>query len=135
MVRPCFLIFDRETSSAISTRKLVVETAKFNVITAYSSQEVIDILDRYPALDLVVTDSGIPDMGCDDLIKALKSKKADLPVLVVLTPRGSACDLADYTLDTFEPKQLLSLLQRLFPADTAAIRAREQELEDGYFRS
>lgn len=36
MIRPCFLVIDREFPGSISTRKLVLETAKFNVLTAYS---------------------------------------------------------------------------------------------------
>jgi hypothetical protein len=34
MDRPCFLVVDREYPGSISTRKLVIETGKFNVITA-----------------------------------------------------------------------------------------------------
>ena len=134
MLRPCFLILDRETSTSISTRKLVIETAKFNVITAYSSQEAIDTLKKYPKLDLVVTDSGMPDMACDNLIAELKKITPGIPVVVVLTPRGSDCQLADHTLDTFEPRQLLTLLQKLQPTATAAIQKHDQELEDNYFR-
>jgi hypothetical protein len=40
MIRPCFLVVDQEHSGSISTRKLVIETAKFNVLTAYSGAEV-----------------------------------------------------------------------------------------------
>ena len=36
MIRPCFLIVDQEYAGSISTRKLVIETAKLNVLTAYS---------------------------------------------------------------------------------------------------
>ena len=48
MVRPCFLVIDREYASSISTRKLVIETAKLNVITAYSGAEAIETLKRFP---------------------------------------------------------------------------------------
>jgi hypothetical protein len=34
MDRPCFLVVDQEYPGSISTRKLVIETGKFNVITA-----------------------------------------------------------------------------------------------------
>ena len=133
MNRPCFLILDRETSTSISNRKLVLETAKFNVITAYSSAEAIAILQKFPALDLVVTDSGFPDMPCEDLIRALKAVNPRIPVIVVLTPRDSSCALADYTLDTFEPKPLLSLIQSLLSAATEQIEAQNQRLEDDYY--
>jgi hypothetical protein len=39
MYRPCFLVVDHEYPASVSSRKLVLETAKFNVITAYSNLE------------------------------------------------------------------------------------------------
>lgn len=39
MPSPYFLVIDREVGGSISTRKLVIETAKLNVITAYSAAE------------------------------------------------------------------------------------------------
>ena len=135
MIRPCFLIVDRETSGSISTRKLVIETAKFNVITAYSSKEAVTTLEKFPEIDLVVTDSGMFDMDCDVMITALKAVKPSIQVVVINTPRGSSCKLADYTLDTFDPKELLALLQRLQPVASAEIVRRNQDLEDTYFKS
>ena len=41
-VRPCFIVVDPEHSDSISTRKLVIESAKLNVITAYSAAEALD---------------------------------------------------------------------------------------------
>jgi len=41
-LRPCFLVVDREFSENISSRKLIIEMAKFNAITAYSGVEAID---------------------------------------------------------------------------------------------
>jgi len=54
VVRPCFLVIDREFPGSISTRKLVLETAKFNVITSYSAQEAVETLKKFPALQGVV---------------------------------------------------------------------------------
>src|ERR1700733_10315720 len=109
MLRPWFLVVDRETSTGISTRKLVIETAKFNVITAYSSHEAIEVLRKFPAIDGVVTDSGMTDMPCHELVLALKALKPELPVVVVTTPRHTRCDPADHTLESFDPKELLAL--------------------------
>jgi len=134
MIRPCFLVVDRETSSAISTRKLIIETAKFNVITAYSSKEAIETLKKYPALDGVVTDSGMTDMPCSDLIDALKDLQPKIPIVVICTPRGSQCDRADHVLESFNPKALLGLLQSLHPDATAEIEKRNELLEEGYYK-
>ena len=135
MIRPCFLVVDRETSSSISTRKLIIETAKFNVITAYSSNEAIETLRKFPALDGIVTDSGMTDLPCADLIDALKALRPDIPVVVICTPRGSQCNRADHILDSFNPKLLLALLQSLHPEATALIEKRNEDLEEGYFKT
>ena len=134
MLRPCFLVVDRETSSAISTRKLIIETAKFNVITAYSSLEAIDTLRKFPNIDGVVADSGLPDMPCEELVDALKAIKPQITVIVVCTPRGTPCEQADHTLPSFDPRKLLALLENLHPQATKEIEKRNEDLEDGFVR-
>jgi hypothetical protein len=62
MVRPCLLIVEPEPAEALSTRKLVVETGKFNVITAYSGEEALASLERFPGVDGVVVHSGMEDI-------------------------------------------------------------------------
>jgi len=135
MIRPCYLVIDRESSSAISTRKLIIETAKFNVITAYSSEEAIETLRKFPALDGIVLDSGMEDMPCSDLVDALKDLRPDVTIVVICTPRNVPCERADLTLDSFDPRKLLALLQTLHPEATAQIEKRNEDLEDKYFKS
>jgi hypothetical protein len=67
MNRPCFLVIDREFPGSISTRKLVIETAKFNVLTAYSGKEAIEMITRFPAVSGVVLDGGLEDVPCDEV--------------------------------------------------------------------
>ena len=67
VVRPCFLVIDREFPGSISTRKLVIETAKFNVLTAYSAQEAIETLKTFSAVQGVVLDSEVAGMPCERL--------------------------------------------------------------------
>lgn len=134
MIRPCYLVVDRETSSAISTRKLIIETAKFNVITAYSSKEAIETLKKFPAIDGVVTDAGMEDMPCEKLIDGLKAVNDKIPVIVICTPRQATCERADHTLESFDPKLLLALIEKLQPQATAEIEKRNEALEEGYFR-
>jgi response regulator RpfG family c-di-GMP phosphodiesterase len=98
MIRPCYLVVDRETSSAISTRKLIIETAKFNVITAYSSSEAIATLEKFPNIDGVVADAGIEDMPCQQLVEGLKQLNPKITVIVICTPRYATCTGADYSL-------------------------------------
>ena len=134
MIRPCYLVIDRETSAGISTRKLIIETAKFNVITAYSSKEAIETLRKFPALEGVVLDAGMEDMPADALIDALKDLQPKIPIILVCTPRHSRCKQADHTLESFDPRLLLALLEKLQPEATAQIERRNEDLEEKHFK-
>lgn len=133
MLRPCYLVVDRETSTGISSRKLIIETAKFNVITAYTSEEAIQTLRKFPNIDGVVTDSGMTDMPCDHLLAALKKIRPKIPCIVVRTPIGTSCELADHTLDTFDPGKLLETLRKLQPKAADEIEKRNKDLERLHF--
>jgi DNA-binding NtrC family response regulator len=128
MVRPCFLVIDREYSGSISTRKLVIETAKFNVITAYSAQEALDTLAVFPKLNGIVLDAGVRDMTCCDLVAGIKTQSPKMPVVVISSPGTHECEQADHMLETFEPARLLMLLQSLVPLETAEIEQRNEQL-------
>ncbi len=128
MLRPCFLVIDREYSGSISTRKLVIETAKFNVITAYSGREGLETLSTFPAVSGVVLDSGIEDTPCEEMVSRLKQARSDVPVIVVGGPRQQQCKAADYFLDSFDPVPLLDLLRSLEPRKTAMIAEHDRNL-------
>lgn len=127
--RPCFLVIDREYSGSISTRKLVIETAKFNVLTAYTSLEGIDTLKRFPAIDGIIMDSEMPEMSCPEMVHEVKRIAPSVPVILVHRPLGEKCDEADYQLDTFDPRRLLALLQGLCPEETEAVEMRNENLK------
>ncbi len=128
MTRPCFLVIDREYSGSISTRKLVIETAKFNVLTAYSADEAMTTLQRFPGVDGVVLDAGLCDGACYDLVNALRRLQPKLVVIAVSAPGADAVSNADYQLESFDPRKLLALLEKLKPYETAAIEARNEDL-------
>jgi DNA-binding NtrC family response regulator len=130
MIRPCFLVVDPEHSGSISTRKLVIESAKFNVITAYSSQEAIDTFRKYPAVDGVVIDADMEDMATDKFVQSIKKINSRLPVIIVGYPSKGSSEDADHQLETFEPRRLLDLLQRLCPESTSQISNHERKLEE-----
>lgn len=128
MTRPCFLVIDREFAGSISTRKLVIETAKFNVITAYSSPEAIETLKRFPAVDGIVVDAGINDMPCAELVKKIKSLPFRAPIIAIGAPMADYCNDVDHHLDNFNPARLLELLQSIVPAQADAIELHEEDL-------
>ena len=129
MTRPCFLVVDREYSGSISTRKLVIETAKFNVLTAYSAKEALQVLAKFPAVNGIVLDAGIGGMDCCILIDRLKEIAPKAAVILISLPGDKNCARADHQLESFDPTSLLELLQQLLPEETAAIDRRDISLK------
>jgi CheY-like chemotaxis protein len=128
MRRPCFLVVDREFPGSISTRKLVLETAKFNVLTAYSGEEALDIVRRFPAIDGVVLDGEMDDIAAEDVTRGIKQKSPRCPVVVICPPGFEDCPSADVQLESFQPVELLETLRDLMPMETEEIEQREEEL-------
>lgn len=130
MLRPCFLVVDRELPGSICTRKLVIETGKFNVISAYGVVEAIEALKRFPRVSGVVVDAGIRDMPCETLTALMKSLMPNIPIVVVSRPKAMDCAGADYHLNTFDPNVILKLLQKLEPKETEGIQQQDEALLD-----
>lgn len=128
MNRPCFLVIDREFPGSISTRKLVIETAKFNVLTAYSGKEAIEMITRFPAVSGVVLDGGLEDLPCGDVAHHIKTLQPKLPIIVIATPGFTGCPEADYQLESFDPAKLLEILRGLKPEASAEIEKRNEDL-------
>jgi CheY-like chemotaxis protein len=128
MIRPCFLVIDREFPGSISTRKLVIETAKFNVITAYSGQEALDVFTRFPAVTGVVLDGGLDDVSCEEVAAKIKQLQPKVPIIVIAAPGFTGCPQADYQLESFDPAKLLETLRSIKPEAAAQIERRNEEL-------
>jgi len=128
MVRPCFLVVDREYPGSISTRKLVIETAKLNVLTAYSADEALKMLETFPAVSGVVIDVGTEGMSSGELVHGLKKLQPKLPVIVISAPGFEECPEADYNLESFMPAKLLELLKQIQPEAAREIELRNEQL-------
>jgi len=127
MTRPCFVVIDREFPGSISTRKLVLETAKFNVLTAYSGHEALDMLGRFPAVDGIVIDSNIEDVSPQELVQSLKGMAAKVPVIMICSPLDSHGE-ADFRVNSFQPAELLETIRAIRPRESKEIIKREEEL-------
>jgi DNA-binding response OmpR family regulator len=112
MARPTFLIAEPEPEEGISVRKLVLETGKFNVITAYSTEEALEHLKLFPKVNAVILHCELVDKP---VTLAREAKKQDSKRKVIaLSPRGSRVKDADYHLSSHEPEDLLNLLRELY---------------------
>jgi hypothetical protein len=131
MERPCFLVVDREFPGSISTRKLVIETSKFNVITAYDEAEALNCLRRFPKVDGVVINADMADDGeCRKLIDNLRAIVPNLDVIVISTGGRVHHDRSEHSVDSLNPKELLDCLQSLRKDATAEILARESKMTE-----
>lgn len=75
MVRPIVLMAEIEPPEGLSARKLVLETGKFNVTTAYSVKEALETLVAFPRVDVVVLHASVcRDMDCDSVIAEFKKR-------------------------------------------------------------
>lgn len=127
-LRPCFLVVDYEFAGSISTRKLVLETAKFNVITAYSYPEARATLERFPNLQGIVV-SAHADGKAEALLQYVEASHP--AVKRILTGRKSGLNAdVDLYVENYSPDALLKGLRTLFPDDAATADAIEQKLEE-----
>jgi CheY-like chemotaxis protein len=113
------LLVEPEMPEGISARKLVVETAKHNVISAYGGREGLQMFRRFPEVDAVVIHSELEDMRCDDVARSVREQDKDIPI-VVLSARAQTCSSppVDEVLPSHEPKALLEYLAEKLGATT-----------------
>ena len=129
MDRPCFLVIDREYPGSISTRKLVIETAKFNVITAYDEAEALHALKRFPRVDGVVLNTAIDSYeGCNQLIVEMREIVPEIEIIVVSV--GGSVSFAGkvHSVDSHDPKKLLDCLRSLRQEAADEILNRDGEV-------
>lgn len=113
------LLIEPEMPEGVSARKLVVETAKHNVISAYGGREGLQLYDRFPAVDAVIIHSEVSDMRCEAVARRVRGKNSKIPI-VVLSPSGQTCSVpsVNETLPSHEPKALLDYFAEHFGAST-----------------
>jgi hypothetical protein len=63
-----------------------------------------------------------------DLVKELKKIQPKLVVIAVSSPGADPVPNADHQLESFDPRRLLALLEKLKPYETAVIEARNEDL-------
>lgn len=113
MARPAFIVAEPEPEQAISTRKLLLETFKFNVITAHSVAETLELVRLFPNANALIVHCGLPNFDSADAIKNVRTTLPKLPI-IALTPTERELKWADYVVQSHRPQELLSLVQGLF---------------------
>jgi response regulator RpfG family c-di-GMP phosphodiesterase len=115
-VKLIVLMIEVEQPEGLSARKLVLETAKHNVLTAYTGTYGLELLRRFPNVDLVVVHRFVTDMPAEEVIRQIKSLNSKMPV-ILLSPVADAEPLgAQYVIPSHEPQMILELLEDAFGA-------------------
>jgi CheY-like chemotaxis protein len=124
MPRPTLLVAEPEPRQALSVRKLVLETGKFNVLTAHSTREAIDLFRLFPNISASVL-VGADSIDCDVIAKDIKRSNDKIPVIFLQARIGAICHASDHRLASDEPEKLLDLIRSLL-GDPREDDAREQ---------
>jgi DNA-binding response OmpR family regulator len=111
--RPAFIVAEPEPEQALSARKLLLETFKFNVITAHTEQETLDLLHMFPKINALILHCGIEDFDAENVIRVVKRIVPELPI-IALTPTEREFGWADHVVHSHDPQELLELVHRLF---------------------
>lgn len=106
--------------TGLSTRKLLVESAGYNCISAVSCVQVLALADRHP-VDFILFDVDVHDLPARDTINRLKQKFPGAPVYL-LTPQGWEPEpLRGVSDGVFEkmrdPTEMIREIERRFPED------------------
>ena len=108
-----FLIIESERTDGLSTRKLLLESAKHNVVTAYSGKEGVEMYKRFPNVDAVCIEAELPDLKSSAVAEGIRKQNPKIRI-VGLSPRLAAfCEWADKTIDSHDPKALLDVLEQM----------------------
>jgi DNA-binding response OmpR family regulator len=111
------LMIEVEQPEGLSARKLVLETAKHNVITAYSGAQGLELLHRFPNVDAVVVHRELRDMPVKDVVAEIKKLNPKMPIILLSPFKEAAPEGADYVISSHEPQLILLLFESVFGAD------------------
>jgi CheY-like chemotaxis protein len=127
-MRPCFLVVDNEYPGSISTRKLVLESAKLNVITAYSPEEALNTLNRFPNVDGIVIDTQLQGRSCAEIVAHIRSEHAGIPIVTVSPGGQDPCGGEQFHVSNFDPKLLLDTLHKIRPNEMNKVVRHENDI-------
>lgn len=111
-MRPTLIIAEPEPNEALSVRKLVLETGKFNVLTAHTTREAIEMFQSFPNVSAVVA---VEDqkIDCEMVTATVKKAKTKVPIIALSPRSGYKCAGADHHISSHEPEQLLRIVRDL----------------------
>ncbi len=118
-MRVIVLMIEIEQPEGLSARKLVLETSKHNVITAYGGSMGIKLFKRFSNVDAVVVHLDVQDMPFGEVVRQIREIRPNIPI-IALSPIGNvALEGVDYVIPSHEPQAILKVLADHFNASTS----------------
>jgi two-component SAPR family response regulator len=103
------LMIEKEQPEGLSARKLVIETVKHNVLTAYDAETGFDLLRRFPNVDAILV-HGLLLKEREDLLREIRAIAPKVRIILATPYRDHRSDEADYVINSHSPQDLLKLL-------------------------
>jgi hypothetical protein len=113
-MRPTFLIAEPEPAEALSSRKLIVETAKFNVITAHSALETAEAFATFPNVHAVIIHSAFVNSANGNILATMRKANPDAFIIVLRPSENFLASEANEHLSSYDPEALVNLLRARF---------------------
>jgi len=113
LARPTFIVAEPEPEQALSSRKLLLETFKFNVITAHSVKETLEMVELFSNCDALIVHCGLAEFNGAEAIQQVKGRAPQMRI-IALTPTERELKWADDVVHSHHPQELLNLVQRWF---------------------
>lgn len=112
-------MIEHEQPEGLSARKLVVETAKHNVLTAYSMDDGLELLRRFPNVDVILVHGTLLERY-PDILSSIKAESQHTPIVLAAPFANMRSPHADFIIDSHHPQQLLQLLTaEILPRSTS----------------
>lgn len=102
-------MMEEEQPEGLSARKLVVETAKHNVLTAYTLKDGLDLLHRFPKVDMILVHARLLEEK-QDLLAEVRSVCPGKPIILATPFANDTRPGADFIIDSHRPHELVALL-------------------------
>jgi hypothetical protein len=119
IVRLVALMVEVEQPEGISSRKLILETARHNVLTAYSGDGAVNLLQRFPNVDLAIIHTELEGKEFESTVRRLKELRPDLYIVAISPVDFGKLEGVNTILPSYDPQELLEFLAKHFEAATS----------------
>ncbi len=100
--------------------KMTLQTGSYNVILACDGEEALNTFMSTTGVDLVVTDINMPKLDGLGLIRAIRERNQDVPILALTTEsednmrrKGAEAGANGWLTKPFKPAQFIEVVKRI----------------------